>query len=258
MKGLSLLGGLGAGITLGFAGALIFCWFTWVRPLQANLDAREKSLQEWERIQRLERENISTMKTVSTEEVRKWVATVDEQNTHFAKIQRLAHEQELQLVGPAQSLIFVALAAVLGVVGLVVYLLRDSNASAAITLDNIAGLAPEQMIRAALAARTPEALGTASRIGAVSATLHSQPMPLTYEVAKGTGVVQKYDNRDAFGWIELPDESTLFFHRNDVHSDDRRRIRPGVPVSFRRGQDEKGRPAALEVRVWGRNHTGVR
>lgn len=152
MSGNSLLGGL-VGLLIGFAAALIFCWFTWVRPLQANLDAREKSLQEWERINRMEREAVGTIKTISIEELRRWVATVDEQNSRFAELQRLAHEQEMQLAGPAHTYILIAAAVVLGVVGMVVFWLRDGNASAATTLDNIAGLAPEQIIRSAVMAR---------------------------------------------------------------------------------------------------------
>lgn len=138
---------------IGFAAALIFCWFTWVRPLQANLDAREKSLQEWERINRLEREAVATIKTISIEEWRKWVSTVDEQNSRFAELQRISHEQEVRLAGPAHTYILIAAAVVLGVVVSVVFWLRDGNASAATTLDNIAGLAPEQIIRSAVMAR---------------------------------------------------------------------------------------------------------
>ncbi len=152
MRGNPMFGGL-VGLLIGFAAALIFCWFTWVRPLQANLDAREASLQEWERINRMEREAVQTIKTISIEELRKWVATVDEQNSRFAELQRIAHEREMQLAGPAHTYILIAAAVVLGVVGLVVFWLRDGNASAATTLDNIAGLAPEQIIRSAVMAR---------------------------------------------------------------------------------------------------------
>jgi hypothetical protein len=152
MSGNSLFGGL-VGLLVGFAAALVFCWFTWVRPLQANLDAREKSLQEWERINRLEREAVGTIKTISVEELRRWVATVDEQNTRFAELQRIAHEQEMQLAGPAHTYIVITATFVLGVVALVVFWLRDGNTSAATTLDAIAGLAPEQIIRTAVMAR---------------------------------------------------------------------------------------------------------
>ncbi len=152
MRGNPWFGGL-IGLLIGFAAALIFCWFTWVRPLQANLDAREESLREWERINRMEREAVATIKTIWIEELRNWVATVDEQNSRFAELQRIAHEREMQLAGPAHTYILIAAAVVLGIVGSVVFWLRDGNASAATTLDNIAGLAPEQIIRAAVMAR---------------------------------------------------------------------------------------------------------
>jgi hypothetical protein len=152
MRDNPILAGL-VGLLIGFAAALVFCWFTWVWPLQANLNAREKSLQDWQRINQMEREAIGTLKTISIGELTKWVAIVDQQNTRFAELMRITHEQEMQLAGPAHTYIFIAAAVVLGVVGLVVFWLRDANASAATTLDNIAALAPEQMIRSAVMTR---------------------------------------------------------------------------------------------------------
>ncbi len=154
MKVPNLLGGLIGGM-VGFAAGLVFSWFVMVIPLQANLNARERALQDWDRQQRAEREAIESIKTISAEELRKWVATVDEQNQRFATLERLAHEQEMRLVGPSLELVVIAAVVVLGVVALLVFMLRDANAVAATTLDTIATLAPEQMIHVAIVARLP-------------------------------------------------------------------------------------------------------
>jgi hypothetical protein len=144
---------------VGFCAAMIFCEFTWVRPLRAQLDSREKSLQEWERINRQEREAIATIKTISTEELRKWVATMDDQNKRFSELQSKIHQQEIELTGPATSFIIIAAIVILAVIALVVFWLRDANAAAATTLENVAALAPEDMMRslvlASLAQREP-------------------------------------------------------------------------------------------------------
>ena len=131
---------------------MIFCEFAWVRPLPEDLVAREKSLQEWERINRQEREAIATIKTISIEELRKWVATTDEQNQRFAELQSKIHQHEIDLAGPAISYILVAALAVLAVIGLVVFWLRDANSAAATTLENVAALAPDAMVRSVLIA----------------------------------------------------------------------------------------------------------
>jgi cold shock CspA family protein len=196
-------------------------------------------------------EAIATIKTVSTEELRKWVATVDEQNQRFATLERLAHEQEVQLLGPSIDLVVIAAVVVLGVVGLLIFWLRDANAAAATTLDNIAALAPEQALRVSVATRpSPLSRDVSLTLTATRpTTLHPVVEPLAFERPRTTGIICKYDPRAAFGWIQLPDNAELFFHRNEVVSEDRDYIRVGARVSFRRGQDERGRFFARDVRV---------
>src|SRR5437868_1292649 len=109
-----------SGILLGFAVALVYCWFTWARPMQTSLDACEKSLQEWAKINISERQNASAIKDLSVDELRRWVATLDEQNQRFMALERLVHQQELDLIGPATSYLLIAACVVFGVVILLV------------------------------------------------------------------------------------------------------------------------------------------
>ena len=141
-----------AGLALGS----ILCWWFMVRPLEARLDAREKSLQEWERINRMERESIANIKTINIEELRKWVSTLDEQNTRYAELQTILHKQEIELTGPATTHLFIALIAVLGTVGFAAWMVRDSNADAARTLNNAVAVLPS--LQEALRARLGDAV----------------------------------------------------------------------------------------------------
>lgn len=154
---LVLTGGV-VGTIVGFAGALIFCYFTWVRDLQLHLAAKEKALNDWAEINRQERATVAALKDMGTEELRRWVASVDAQNTSMMGMQRRLHQVELAVTGPGTTYIVVAACALLGVVALVVFWLRDANRDAAITLENVAALAPEEMVRTvlvkSLAART--------------------------------------------------------------------------------------------------------
>jgi hypothetical protein len=86
------------------------------------MDAQEESLREWERINRKERDAIATIKSISVEELRKWVATLDEQNTRYAELQRLEHEQELRMTGPGISYILLAAFIVLVFFGSLVFI----------------------------------------------------------------------------------------------------------------------------------------
>ena len=170
----------------------------------------------------------------------------------FAELQRFTHEQELDIVGPPQTLLFITAAVVLGVVGLVVYWLRDGNASAATTLDNIAALAPEQIIRSAVMTRLvlpPVTSVRAVETSTVASTLSMNIPQLAPGGPRERGVVHTFNKGRAFGRIREPDGADIFFHADEVGRVDRGRIRPGVCVSFRRGHDRQGRPAALEVRV---------
>src|SRR4051812_1168432 len=110
--------GLG-GLLIGVAASFIFCWFSMVVPQQRTLEARERSLQQWEQLNRVERETIAAQKAISVEELRKWVATADEQGARFAELQRILHRQEVELSGPAPTYVVIAGVVVLGVVGLI-------------------------------------------------------------------------------------------------------------------------------------------
>lgn len=127
---------------LGAAVGFVFCWWFLAMPLRSSLAAREESLQEWERINRLERAAVADMKTISTEELRKWVATIDDQNTRYAEMTRRLHQQEIALTGPGTSYLVLAVIALLGTAGFVAWMARDANADAAVTLNNAVAVLP--------------------------------------------------------------------------------------------------------------------
>jgi cold shock CspA family protein len=227
---------------------MIFCEFNWVRPLRAHLDARERSLQDWERINRQERETIATIKTLSTEEVRKWVATLDEQNQRFSDLQNKLHHQEIELTGPATSYIIIAAVVTVAVIGLVVFWLRDANAAAATTLENVVVLAPEDMMRsllvAGLARRDPISVIVEEKPAALA--LPTRPKPALLDSGYAAGEV--VEMKGTFGYI-LPDGESkrIWFHISDVLAADRQNLCEGARVSFRRGVGKRG-PKAIAVR----------
>uniref|UniRef100_A0A7C4QP03 Cold shock domain-containing protein n=1 Tax=Schlesneria paludicola TaxID=360056 RepID=A0A7C4QP03_9PLAN len=223
---------------VGFCAAMIFCEFTWVRPLRAQLDAREKSLQEWERINRQEREAIATIKTISTEELKKWVATMDEQNKRFAELQSKLHQQEIELTGPATSYILIASVVILAVIGLVVFWLRDANASAATTLENVASLAPDEMMRALLVASIAnrEPINVLVSEKPAAPALPAPPNRPALPNGDSAGEVVLYFAEKGHGFIRPDGEPDMvWFHVSDVLSADRAALCQGIRVVFRRG-----------------------
>ena len=139
---------------------------------------------------------------------------------------------------------------ILGFVGLVVVWLRDANADAATTIENVASLAPEDMVRSilvtCLAKREPIT---------VQGTELPDPMALpapstTGRLAGGDswGEVVRFFAGKQYGFI-LPDGEAeeLWFHAKDVRAADRPKLAQGVRVVFSRTTGKKG-PKAIGVR----------
>jgi hypothetical protein len=137
------------GIGVGFVAGFAFSWFVLLSPLKESIAARERAAEQWDAINRTERQTIQEVKGVSAEEMRKWVATVSEQNAEFAGIQRRLTQQEVELSGPGSSYVAIAALVVLLVGAAVAFINRDADRQAATTLDNIASLPPHQMVRVA-------------------------------------------------------------------------------------------------------------
>ncbi len=211
-----------------------------------HLDQREKSLREWERINRQEREAIATIKTISTEELRKWVSTLDEQNTRFAELQSLLHKQEIQLVSPATTHLWISLLALIGVVGFAMWMIRDANADAARTLHNAVALLPS--LREGLRDKRTALAGTDTvQLGAVDISI-----PREIPFNRKTGIVKRFIADKAYGFIE-PDEGgfELFFHKSSIKLSESSKIADGMVVSFCLGKDRNGRPCAEQVEICG-------
>ena len=140
--------GLG-GLLVGGAASLIFSWYAFLAPLQTTIAAREASLKQWEELNRSERQTIQDVRNVSVEEMRKWVGAMSEQNTRFSELQRNVHAQERELADGGTSYVLIAAAVVLGSVFMTAWMYRDKNSASDVTLENIAGLTPAQMVTVA-------------------------------------------------------------------------------------------------------------
>ena len=65
-------------------------------------------------------------------------------------------------------------------------------------------------------------------------------------MAKGT-IRQLMDR--GFGFIKSEEGKDLFFHRNEIEGVEFSSLRAGQEVEFEKGQDSKGRPQAVKVRL---------
>jgi CspA family cold shock protein len=230
------------GLCVGFS----FCYVSMVRPLFVRLDQREESLQEWERINRMERETLATMKSVGAEEMRKWVATLDEQNSRFAVLQAQLHRQELQLTGPATSYLVFALLAVIVVIGFTAWMIRDGNADAARTLHSAVAVLPA--LRKAVKRRTVVRV-SASDEAPRRAVPESGPLAIEEERDQAGAIATYFVDR-SYGFI-TPDAGgrDVFFHLSEVQHLSGSLLRPGTRVTFRRGKGRRGRGCATNVRL---------
>ena len=65
-------------------------------------------------------------------------------------------------------------------------------------------------------------------------------------MTKGT-IKKLMDN--GFGFINTEEGKDLFFHRNEIEGVEFSSLRAGQEVEFEMGQDSKGRPQAVKVRL---------
>lgn len=234
-------------VIVGFIVGVVFCWFFFVRPMGATLDARERNLLEWERLIRQERQTVADIKTIGTEELRKWVATLDEQNTRFSQLQIQLHKQELSLVGPPIMHLWLMGLIVVISFGLVIWMIRDGNADAARTLYSAVAVLPS--LREALREKRPALEASAPDTRQIEMQSHTPTRALPSN--RYTGTVKRFIADRAFGFI-APDDGgdEIFFHKSSVKfSDIPQVIAVGIAVSFRLGRGDKGRPCAEDVEI---------
>ncbi len=62
------------------------------------------------------------------------------------------------------------------------------------------------------------------------------------------GIIKQLTDR-GFGFIKIEEGKGLFFHRNDLQGAEFSSLREGQEVEFEMGQDIKGRPRAVKVRL---------
>jgi len=231
-----VLGGL-----IGFA----LCWSSMVRPLKVHLDEREAALHEWERINRTEREAVANIKTISTESMRKWITAVDEQNVRFAEIQSLLHKQEIALTGPATTEMVIALLAVLLVFGFVAWMIRDSNAEAARTLQSAIAVLPT--LKDVIRNREITAKEASVKSSILTEESHRR---VVASVERSTGTILEYLDDPSYGYIAPADGGDkVSFNKNELSDTMSSLLRPGLQVSYIDGKDSQGRDCAKDVQV---------
>jgi CspA family cold shock protein len=62
------------------------------------------------------------------------------------------------------------------------------------------------------------------------------------------GTIRQVMDR-GFGFIKTEDGKDLFFHRNEIEGVEFSSLKAGDGVEFETGQDKKGRPQAVKVRL---------
>jgi len=223
---------------VGFILGVGLTWFAFVRPYQ-------KLYGQWAKIMEGERDAISKIKTLSQDELVKWIATLDEQNVRYAELMSILHKLELALAGPAWSYILICGLVVGGTVCALVWMSRDVNADAARTLENAVSVLPS--LRRAI--RTSEK-GARARVGVSPAESLGQERAAALEPADRVGVIKSYRSDRGFGFI-TPEGGgdDVFFHKSAIVSGNVEKIQPGVRVIFRCETDEKGRQKAIMVEL---------
>lgn len=131
-----------AAVLLGLVVGFIACFLILVAPLQSQLESREKSLREWERLNRVEREAIADIKALSVEEIKQWVIRVDEHAKQYAELQLLIHRRDQQLTNQPFWYVLIAVVLVLIVFGGLFFNSRDLNADAARTMETAVRILP--------------------------------------------------------------------------------------------------------------------
>ena len=62
------------------------------------------------------------------------------------------------------------------------------------------------------------------------------------------GTIRQLMDR-GFGFIKTEEGKDLFFHRNEIEGVEFSSLRAGQEVEFEMGQDSKGRPQAVKVKL---------
>jgi len=62
------------------------------------------------------------------------------------------------------------------------------------------------------------------------------------------GTIRQVIDR-GFGFIKTEEGKDLFFHRNEIEGVEFSNLRAGQEVEFEMGQDKKGRPQAVKVKL---------
>jgi len=242
---ISIVVALVIGVCIGYA----LCYFGRVRKLEAHLDARERALRDWERLTRIEREQVADVKSMSIQETMKYLAKLDEASTRFARLEQEIFDLEREMLSPGTTFIVIAAIAVLGSLALMVLLMRDANQKAAHTIENLMNVS---------ASRLRDVLGPPQREVVVAVPMDGARLDrqipqhrtslLSGPAARMTGRIREYDEEKEAGHIS-PDsgEEDIPFRLTDVVSGAERDLTAGRRVAYRVVEGAKG-PEAVEVK----------
>ena len=235
-------------VTTGLAGLAIgffACWYMLVMPMTGWIDSREQAVQEWERINRQEREAIQNIKTMNIEQLKSWVATVGEQNTRFAELQSLLHKQERQIY-QTPSLVYV-IAFILSALafGFVYWMIRDTNLKSEITLQNAISVLPA----------LEDAIREQRAVSIETGTVASLPDPRLEAIENGGSnvqygtIVNVWENK-GYGFISPSSgESDVYFKLSGVSAPQNKQAKPNTQVSFELEVLPDGRSEARNVQI---------
>jgi hypothetical protein len=144
--------------------------------------------------------------------MRKWITAVDEQNVRFAEIQSLLHKQEIALTGPATTEMVIALLAVLLVFGFVAWMIRDSNAEAARTLQSAIAVLPT--LKDVIRNREITAKEASVKSSMLTEESHRR---VVASVERSTGTILEYLDDPSYGYIAPADGGDkVSFNKNEL------------------------------------------
>ena len=237
---------------LGLLIGASLVWAYFVYPMSGWIDKREDALAQWEQINRQEREAIANIKTMSVEELKNWVGTVQEQNVRFAELQKLLHDRERSINSPPVGIFLIAFFTVLIAGALMAYAVRDENYKDSITLRNAIAVLPalkeellEKKETIAIPNSSPQLLEEQQRL------LNLNSAGTTPEDSNvRTGTIADFKAKKGFGFIRLQGgDEQIFFHVTDVNSAHHQSIRKDARVTFLLGKDKQGRDKASNVSI---------
>ncbi len=130
------------GVVIG--GGICACLF--VVPFQKNLKEREDQLESWSRLNQQMQQLTQDNRSMSQEELKKYVAINQAAATQFVEVEKTLHDRELRLTTVPTGFIMIPLVVLVVALGGIVLILKTLNARALATVEHVLHLAPREMV----------------------------------------------------------------------------------------------------------------